>query len=84
LVPTVSVGEDRKGRFVFVFEAGLDGVGAARRRAVEIGQVSAEGLEILSGLSDGETVITAGVRRIQDGLQVRLLDPPQPGEKELP
>ncbi|MEE2665162.1 MAG: efflux RND transporter periplasmic adaptor subunit [Myxococcota bacterium] len=81
LVPTVAVGEDRQGRFVFVFETGPDGLGTARRRAVEIGSVSVGGLEILSGLREGETVITAGVRRIQDGLPVRLLDPPEPDRK---
>ncbi len=84
LVPTVSVGEDRKGRFVFIFEPEANGRGSARRRAVEVGAVSSEGLEILSGLSEGELVITAGVRRIQDGLQVRLLEAPGSREKGLP
>jgi len=83
LVPIVAVGEDRKGRFVFVFEAGPSGAGAARRRTVEIADVSSEGVEILSGLREGERVITAGVRRIQDGLQVRLLDAPGPAGKAL-
>jgi multidrug efflux system membrane fusion protein len=74
LVPTLAVGEDRKGRFVFVFEAGNDGVGTARRRSVEIANVSSEGIEVLSGIDEGERVITAGIRRIQGGLRVRLLD----------
>ena len=74
LVPTVAVGEDRDGRFVFVFEAKGGGVGVARRRPVEIATVSSEGVEIRTGLREGERIITAGVRRIQDGLQVRLLD----------
>ena len=56
-------------------------VGVARRRAVEISTVSSEGIEILSGLREGERVITAGVRRILDGLQVRLLDEAEPGGK---
>ena len=73
LVPTVAVGEDRTGRFVFVFEPKADGVGTARRRAVELGSVSFEDIEITSGIREGETVITAGVRRIQDGALVRLL-----------
>ena len=81
LVPTLAVGEDRKGRFVFVFETGADRVGVARRRAVEISTVSSEGIEILSGLREGERVITAGVRRILDGLPVRLLDEAEPGGK---
>lgn len=74
LVPTVAVGEDRRGRFVFVFEPGPDGVGTARRRAVELGSVTFEDIEITSGIREGETVITAGVRRIQGGARVRLLD----------
>ena len=74
LVPTVAVGEDRDGRFVFVFEAKGGGVGVARRRPVEIATVSSEGVEIRTGLREGERIITAGVRLIQDGLQVRLLD----------
>jgi len=83
LVPTVAVGEDRTGRFVFVFEPGADGVGTARRRAVEIGSVSFESIEILAGIREGETVITAGVRRIQDGAQVRLLDAAESEGKTL-
>jgi len=81
LIPTVAVGEDRKGRFVFVFNGGEGGIGVARRRAVEISTVSSGGIEILSGLREGERVITAGVRRIVDGLQVRLLDGSDPSGK---
>ena len=84
LVPTVAVGEDRKGRFVFVFEAGADGVGTARRRVVEVGGVSFRGIEILSGIREGETVITAGVRRIQDGASARLLEARTSNGKALP
>jgi multidrug efflux pump subunit AcrA (membrane-fusion protein) len=53
-----------------------DGVGRAVRREVTVGGLTGEGgLEILHGLSDGEHVITAGVSRIQDGLEVRLESP---------
>ena len=83
LVPTVAVGEDRTGRFVFVFEPGSDGVGTARRRAVELGTVSFEDIEIISGIREGETVITAGVRRIQDGALVRLLQAARSGGNTL-
>ena len=81
LVPTLAVGEDRKGRFVFIFEAGPDGGGTARRRPVEIASASSEGVEVLSGIREGERVITAGVRRIQDGLGVRLLEVSGPDGK---
>jgi RND family efflux transporter MFP subunit len=73
VVPAFAVGEDRGGRFVFVVDAIGDGVGRARRREVTVGALTAQGeLEILEGLVDGDTVITAGVSRIQDGLEVRL------------
>lgn len=73
LVPAVAVGEDREGRFAFVVEPGEEEVGVARRRAVEVGDLTEEGLEIMEGLSDGEIVVTAGISRITDGQPVRLL-----------
>ena len=73
-VPTVAVGEDREGNFVFVLEQG-DGTWTARRRAVVVGGITDRAaLIIADGLSEGELIATAGVRRIQDGLEVRLLE----------
>ncbi len=75
LVPPVAVGEDRDGRFVFVLEQGDAGdaeLATARRRSVRVGDLTSEGLEITDGLAGGELLVTAGVRRIQDGQQVRL------------
>lgn len=78
VVPPVSVGEDREGRYVFVLEPGEalatgDRLAVARRRPVEVGELTPEGLEVRAGLEDGELIATAGVRRIQDGQEVRLL-----------
>ncbi len=76
LVPPVAVGEDRDGRFVFVVEEIVGGLGIVRRRPVVVGELTAEGLEILDGLVDGERIVTAGVRRLHDGRQVRLMNEP--------
>lgn len=73
VVPSVAVGEDRQGRFVFVVEPGEDGLGVAHRRAVEVGEMPGDGLEIVGGLADGDRVVTAGVTRIVEGQTVRLL-----------
>jgi RND family efflux transporter MFP subunit len=74
-LPTHAVGEDREGRYVFVLEAGPeDGVGRVRRVAVEVGALTPDGLELLAGLTDGQHVVTAGVRRLTDGQRVKLLD----------
>lgn len=70
-VPSVAVMEDRAGRFVYVLEPGEGEIGIARRRDVAVGEVTDERMEIRSGLSEGDLVITAGARRIVDGQRVR-------------
>jgi len=72
IVPTVAVGEDRDGRFVFLVEPTGNDLGVARRTAVTVGQLSSQGLEIVRGLEDGDLLITAGVSRIIDGQKIRL------------
>jgi len=72
-VPAVAVGEDQRGRFVFVLEPASDGTGTVRRRAVETGR-TVGAIEILAGLAEGELIVTAGVRRLTDGLRVRVLE----------
>ena len=72
IVPPEAVGEDRQGRFVFVAEPSGEGFAVVRRRAVTVGELVPDGLEVFDGLADGDRVITAGVSRIQDGADVRL------------
>ncbi len=72
IVPPVSVGEDRSGRFIFVVEDMKDGIGTARRRNVRVGELLSGGIEITEGLADGEWLVTAGVNKLTDGRSVRL------------
>ncbi len=62
----VSVGKEQ---FVFV----VDGKGAAERRRVRIGVRHAGVVEIVDGLSSGETVVVAGVMRLAPGRRVRII-----------
>ena len=75
IVPYVAVGEDVGGRFVYVLEP-ADGTGGerwfARRRAVTVGGPAQDGLIITAGVSEGEIIATAGVRRLTDGQEVTL------------
>ncbi|MEZ5066009.1 MAG: efflux RND transporter periplasmic adaptor subunit [bacterium] len=73
-VPASAVLEDREGRFAFVVEPAENGLGTVHRREVTVGELASDGLEILSGLTDGDRVVTAGVTKIQDGMTVRLPD----------
>ncbi len=73
VLPTVSVGEDEKGRFVYtVVDGDKVGVGLIRRRPVEVGALTSQGLEVVSGLSSGDRVVTAGVSVVRDGMKVRI------------
>lgn len=72
VVPPFAVGEDRKGRFVFVAEPDGEGEALVRRRDVKVGELTSGGLEILGGLDDGDLLVTAGISRIEDGMRVKL------------
>ncbi|MCY4166341.1 MAG: efflux RND transporter periplasmic adaptor subunit [Gammaproteobacteria bacterium] len=83
LVPPEAVGQDQKGRFVFVLalaasdnapEAG--NIATAERRNVRTGALTPEGLEVVDGVSDGEYVATAGLAMLAPGQRVRLLAAP--------
>jgi len=71
IVPWVAVGEDRDGRFVFVVEPEESGIGIVHRRAVTLGEVGKE-IEIIEGLEEGELLVTAGTRRLIDGMRVKI------------
>ena len=70
--PIASSVTDADGRFVYLVEKTGDNLGVARRREVTVGQISDQGLEVLTGLSNGDLLVTAGVTRIRDGLRVKL------------
>jgi RND family efflux transporter MFP subunit len=41
---------------------------------VQVGQLSADGIEIVSGLKEGDVIVTRGVSRLTEGMKVKLLD----------
>jgi hypothetical protein len=79
-VPAVAVGEDRDGRFVFLAEPEGQGNAVVRRKPVTVGDLTTDGeddlIEVLDGLAEGDIIITAGVRRLEDGRLVRLPETP--------
>jgi multidrug efflux system membrane fusion protein len=71
VVPTIAVGEDGKGRFVFLLkeEAGTVKV---YKQYIEVGPLSSEGFAVEKGLSYGDRIATAGLQTMLDGQEVRL------------
>lgn len=74
VIPVISVGQDDEGNFVYIIETDEAGESKAHKRRVSIADYSQDGVIIGSGLTVGETIATAGVRRINDGQTVLLLE----------
>ena len=72
LIPRSAVIEDsaKQTRTVFVVEAGI-----SKRRQVEFGLSQGEIVEIISGLSEGQQVVTAGQHSLKDGEAVSVENP---------
>ena len=71
LVPSKAVGEDSKGRFVFVIKK--NGANATvNKQRITIGQLYSNGFEVLTGLKKGQKIAVAGLQTLLDGQEVRL------------
>jgi RND family efflux transporter MFP subunit len=77
LVPAVAVGEDIHGKYAFIVKPSGDALGIARRVTVTTGALTADGLEIFDGLTDGDYLVTAGVHKLRDGQKVKFRQPDQ-------
>ena len=71
-VPSNTVMEDNRGRYVYLVESLADGTGVIRRREVTTGELTGQGIEILSGLTVGEHLVIAGMSQMTGGMMVRL------------
>ena len=76
-VPELAVIGEGESRFVYV----VDDQGKARRAPVRSGVRSGGRVEILEGLRPGQRVITEGVVKVADGMQVRLAGPQGQGQQ---
>ena len=72
VVPIAAVGEDGDGRFVFLVEPDSGNIAIIKKQHIQIGQLTSEGFEVISGLSLNQKVATAGLQSIVDGQKVRL------------
>jgi len=73
IVPSFAVHEDERGRFVFLVEKREQGF-VVSRTPVEIGELSDEGIEIVSGVRPGQRVVTAGMSTLSDGMPVTVAE----------
>ncbi|MFC4350497.1 efflux RND transporter periplasmic adaptor subunit [Fodinicurvata halophila] len=82
LVPEMAVVAEGDRPHVYVLEEGEGDNASVRRVDIELGTRLPGEVEIRSGLSQGDRVVTYGLQRLQDGTQVRVVgsgDGPDPG-----
>ena len=72
VIPLTALGKDENGTFVWVATPQEGGLGTIGRVGVETGAWNADGIEVTTGLTGEERVITAGVSRVYEGQVVRL------------
>ncbi len=66
--------EDASGKFVYILEpTESNEVFKAKRRTVATGELHNTGIEVSSGLTEGDEVIISGTSRVSDGMNVKRL-----------
>ena len=72
IIPAKAVGEDSKGRFVFLVNGKAGGAGTIKKQHIGIGELTPAGFQVTSGLSEGQKIATAGLQTLLDGQEVSL------------
>jgi membrane fusion protein, multidrug efflux system len=67
VVPVNIVQSDEKSKYVYLMEEGAGGKMFTKKRNVTIGEIYGDDIEILSGLSSGDRIITQGYQNLYEG-----------------
>lgn len=70
VVPVNLIQTDDKGKYVFVASKNAAGNMQARKRNINVGKAYGEYMEVLSGLTAGEQLITQGYQNLYDGQNI--------------
>ncbi len=71
-LPANSVLKDSEGNFIYTVISGEKGTGSIVRKAITIGEITQLGIEIFSGINEGDHVLTAGMSKVTEGMQVKF------------
>ncbi len=70
VIPVNMVQTDEKGKYVFIMIKGSNGKATAKKVTVLLGEIYGESVEIKSGLTGGEQLITEGYQGLYEGQAV--------------
>jgi len=70
-LPVKAVLKDSQGNYVFTVNDKGDGIGIIESRKVTVGEITSLGIEIFSGVEQGDEVLTAGMSKVSNGMEVK-------------
>jgi len=70
-LPAKTVLKDSQGHFVYTVKQKEIGIGVVSRQAVTVGDITELGIEIFAGLKQGDKVLSAGMSKVSNGLEVK-------------
>jgi len=70
-LPAKTVLKDSKGNYVYVVMPKNKGLGIVSRQAVTVGEITELGIEIFAGLKPGDEVLSAGMSKVSNGMEVK-------------
>lgn len=71
-LPVNTVLKDSKGNYIFTVIDQGEGIGTIKRQAVTVGELTQLGIEVFSGIKQGDKVLTAGMSKVIDGMDVKF------------
>lgn len=71
-LPANVVLKDSNSHYVFVVNQVAEGKGKVVKKVVTIGDITPLGIEVYSGLAQGDAVLTAGMTKVSDGMLVKF------------
>ncbi|MHA7099170.1 efflux RND transporter periplasmic adaptor subunit [Roseivirga pacifica] len=71
IIPAKAVGEDSNGRYVLLVDESSNPP-RVKRQDIKIGRLTTAGFEVVSGLSQGQKIATAGLQTLLDGQEVKI------------
>ncbi len=74
LLSVKTVLKDSQGNYVFTVRDKGNGIGEISRQSVTIGEITRLGIEIFSGISEGDKVLSAGMSKVSVGMEVKYQD----------
>lgn len=70
-LPVHVVLKDSQGNFVYGVKDNNDGTGTITKKRVMVGEINRLGIEIYSGIEEGDSIISAGMSKVSDGMLVK-------------